>query len=83
MRPAARHARTVARVQMLRDRGYLVGQKDLNTTLEEFRATFGDHPDRALLSIQTSLLSNEEEQARAPAAPARTNSCHECLRGAW
>ena len=52
---------------MMRDRGYVVSNTDLQMDLTKFREEFGDHPDRNNLTITTHLLADEEQQASAGA----------------
>lgn len=47
---------------MLHDRGYLVSQRELDMTLDQFRANFGDNPDRNELTILVSSKDDQQNQ---------------------
>ncbi|GLJ09602.1 hypothetical protein SUGI_0112580 [Cryptomeria japonica] len=48
--------------QMLDDRGYIVGDADLNMTLSEFRVNYGEEPSRSDLFISTKSRTNPREK---------------------
>ena len=47
---------------MLRKRGYLVAQKDLDMSMEEFKEEFGAEPQRHSLTHLVQKLENDEDK---------------------
>lgn len=48
-------------LEMLRDRGYIVRQRDLDMSREEFVHEFGEHPRRDELEVLASHTENEDD----------------------
>nr|AJA90785.1 DNA-directed RNA polymerase IV fifth largest subunit [Pinus canariensis] len=48
--------------QMLDDRGYEISDMDLNTTLPQFRVSYGEEPDRDQLNFSTKSRTNSKDK---------------------
>lgn len=54
-------------VEMLRDRGYDISNEDINLTLQEFRALYGDRPNVDRLRISAQHCSDSSKKVKSNA----------------